>query len=138
MISATIADRSALRALDRLSRARTRDLAEVVGAVHESQVRRRIADEKTAPDGSAWAPWAADYEGGDSLLLRSGSLLDSIAFVVGDDDVAVGSPLIYAGAHERGADTIPARPFLGVSAANADELAEAVEGWLAAAAEGRR
>ncbi|MPW30463.1 phage virion morphogenesis protein [Agarivorans sp. B2Z047] len=77
-----------------------------VGAIHESQVRRRIADEKAAPDGSAWEPWSEDYaktrHGGQSLLRGEGDLLDSITHSSTTDSAAIGSPLSYAGVHQDG------------------------------------
>lgn len=136
MMVVTLNDREVQRALDRLSRLRTRELGEAVGAVVESQTRRRISEEKTAPDGTPWAPWSSEYakersrRGGGSLLERSGALVDSIAFEVSGDEVIVGSPLEYAGAHQDGTDAIPARPYLGLSDANVDEVVRVIEDYL--------
>lgn len=83
-------------------------LSDDIGAVVESQTRRRIADEKTAPDGSKWEAWSADYaktrHGNQSLLQGDGDLLDSIQFYVDKKAVHVGSPLLYAGVHNDGFD----------------------------------
>lgn len=77
-----------------------------IGAVVESQTRRRISDEKTAPDGTPWAPWSDAYaktrHGGQSLLQGDGDLLDSIEYQVQRNSVRVGSPLAYAGVHQDG------------------------------------
>lgn len=155
MLSAELTDRGAIRALDRLSRIKTSELAEDLGAIVESQTRRRISEEKTAPEGEPWAPWADGYRDGEDaggkprrdrkgryqkksagggILVASGALLDSIAYVVGDDEVTVGSALAYAGAHQEGNDTTPARPYLGLSAENTRDLVEAVGDFLAEAA----
>lgn len=82
------------------------ELLESIGAVVESQTRRRISDEKTAPDGTPWAPWSDAYaktrHGGQSLLQGDGDLLDSIEYQVQRSSVRVGSPLAYAGVHQDG------------------------------------
>lgn len=83
-------------------------LSDDIGAVVESQTRRRISDEKTAPDGSKWEAWSTDYaktrHGNQSLLQGDGDLLDSIQFYVEKKAVHVGSPLLYAGVHNDGFD----------------------------------
>ena len=73
------------RLLDTLGRSDHKaELLESIGAVAESQTRRRISDEKTAPDGTPWAPWSTDYaktrHGNQSLLQGDGDLLDSIEY----------------------------------------------------------
>lgn len=82
------------------------ELLESIGAVVERQTRRRIEDEKTAPDGTPWAPWSDAYaktrHGGNSLLQGEGGLYDSIEFQVQRNSVRVGSPLAYAGVHQDG------------------------------------
>ena len=121
------------------------EVLETVGATVESQTRRRIDTEKTAPDGSRWANWSASYaktrHGGHSLLSGRGDLLDSIRSEVRGRQAEVGSNLVYAAAHQDGLDmtivstkrrvTIPARPFLGVSEANEREIEQVVNDWLA-------
>ena len=71
------------------------ELLDSIGAVVESQTRRRIADEKTAPDGSAWAPWSDAYaktrHGNQSLLQGEGALLDSIEYQVERGKVRIGA-----------------------------------------------
>lgn len=75
-------------------------LLDGLGAVVESQTRRRIADEKTAPDGSAWPEWSASYaktrHSNQSKLQGNGDLLDSIQYIVERNQVRIGSPLVYA------------------------------------------
>lgn len=134
----------ARRMLDRLSRLQTSRLLEVLGSELESQTRRRLATEKTSPDGAPWAPWSKDYaeqrpnKGG--LLELSGGLIDSIAYEVGEDAVTVGSNLVYALVHQEGTvvgplregqGRTPARPYLGVSDANLADLGELVLEFLA-------
>lgn len=127
----------ARRVLDRLSRLETSRLLEVLGSELESQTRRRIAAEKTDPDGVPWAGWSEAYaeqrppKGG--LLELSGGLIDSIAYEVGQDAVTVGSNLVYALTHQEGNSElgVPARPYLGVSDENIADLGELVREFLA-------
>lgn len=82
------------------------ELLESIGAVVESQTRRRISDEKTSPAGEKWQDWSEDYRetrhGNQSLLQGDGGLMDSIQHIVERGRVRVGSPLGYAGVHQDG------------------------------------
>lgn len=83
-------------------------LLDLIGAEVESQTHRRIRDEKTAPDGSAWPEWSTSYaatrHGNQSLLMGGGELDDSIQYLVRGKKVHVGSPLAYAAVHQEGFD----------------------------------
>lgn len=118
------------------------ELLTTIGAVGESQTRRRITDEKTAPDGTPWKP---NLEG-TSILMRSGdNLLGSVAYITGSGTVAWGASWWLAHVHQDGAVirpkdadklafmlggklvlakqvVIPAREFVGVSSENETEL----------------
>lgn len=119
------------------------ELLESIGAVVESQTRRRIEEEKTAPDGEPWADWSEEYaktrHGGHSLLMGEGDLGDSIQFAVTGDAVEVGTNLIYGAIHQFGGDEvgmpIPARPYLGLSADDGAELVDIVNDWIDATLE---
>jgi phage virion morphogenesis protein len=108
------------------------DVLANIGALVESQTRRRISVDKTAPDGSPWSAWSPAYAAtrrqGQSMLMASGGLLDSIAWVEGSDFVAVGSDLVYAAAHQfgpaDGKDGPPARPWLGLSGEDEAEISD--------------
>lgn len=84
------------------------ELLDNIGQMVERQTRRRIMDEKTAPDGTPWAPWSASYaktrHGGNSLLMSGNGLLNSIEFQVEGDKVRIGSALRYAAVHQEGFD----------------------------------
>lgn len=112
----------------------TDPLTNGIAALLENQTKRRIADEKEAPDGTAWAEWSPDYaatrEPHHSLLIDTQNLLDSIAGQSSDGAATVGTDLVYGPAHQYGTDRIPARPFLGLSKDNADEINEAIKAWL--------
>lgn len=83
-------------------------LKNLIGAEVETQTHRRIQNEKTAPDGSAWDEWSPAYAGtrhsNQSLLQGSGDLDDSIQFFVSGNKIHVGSPLGYAAVHQDGFD----------------------------------
>lgn len=129
------------RRLERLSHLRVQELLDVLGSEVESQTRRRLSEEKTSPAGEAWDEWSEDYaarrpnKGG--LLELSGDLLDSITYEVSSDAVTVGSNLIYAGTHQDGRENagggmdIPARPYLGISDQNGEDLVELTIAFLA-------
>lgn len=120
-----------------------------LGALVVSQTQRRIRTEKTAPDGSAWKPNAA----GTSILFASGALDDSMHHVVSGSAVEVGSGLVYAGIHQHGGTIkpvnaeklafsvagnfvmtdeveMPARPYVGISSENAQEIELFAEDFL--------
>ena len=134
-LNATIAN----KALARLSAADFDVLAYEVGSLIEDQTKRRILDEKTDPDGNAWAPWSARYAKSltrrnrispRSLLVGEGNpgLLESIQNYTAGEVAEVGTNLIYGATHQFGDETrgIPARPYLGVSEANRAEIEDLV------------
>ncbi|PWE52153.1 phage morphogenesis protein [Metarhizobium album] len=122
------------------------ELMSAIGALGESQTRRRIEEEKTSPDGAAWKPNNA----GTSILVDSGQhLLYSIAWRADASEAEWGSTWEYAHVHQDGMTiipknakalvfemggktiraksvTIPARPFVGLSAENRQEIVDLV------------
>lgn len=134
------------RLVSRLSAFDATELMSAIGAMGESQTRRRITDEKTAPDGTAWAP----NREGTSILLKSGEhLLGSVAWTSSAAEAEWGASWEYAHVHQEGATikpqqaerlafrvggklfrpkqvTIPARAFVGLSADNAEEILQLV------------
>lgn len=95
------------RLLDTLGRSDHKAaLLDIIGSFAENQTKHRISNEKTAPDGTPWAPWSTDYaktrHGNQSLLQGDGDLLDSIEYQVQRNSVRVGSALAYAGVHQDG------------------------------------
>lgn len=123
--------------LDRIAGIGFHDVLETIGAVVESQVRRRISDDQEAPDGTPWADWTDAYaktrHGNNSLLMGESHLIDSIApdFPF-KDSVEVSSNLIYAGTQQFGNDVlgIPARPYLGLSGDDEQEITAVIEDWI--------
>lgn len=122
---------------------RPRRLLAVLGERLVNSTKERFAT-NLAPDGASWAPLNpayAEIRTPKPILVQSGTLRDSIHAEVGTSFVRVGSSMIYAGVHQRGAVIrvksarsldfvlgappflvrvksvrIPARPYLGISA----------------------
>ncbi len=105
-------------------------LLDAIGQEVAEQTRDRLMNEKESPDGVPWVNWSDSYaetrHSGNSLLVGDGHLADSMQHVVSGDSVEVGSNLVYAAIHHFGGAevgmAIPERPYLGLSAANEDDL----------------
>ena len=134
---------SALAGLDRLGgKLPTEDLMSDIGARLEFSTRERILSTKTAPDGT---PWPANAEGTPTLLRTGDHLLGSIAWTASATETEVGSSWQFAHVHQEGMTisaknaellsfvvggrhvskksvTIPARPFVGMSAEDAAKI----------------
>ncbi len=127
------------------------ELMSAIGAMGEMQTRRRISAEKTSPDGAAWPPNLK----GTSILMETGqNLLASIAHSSSAEQAEWGASWEFAHVHQEGAVitpknarylavpaaafgagdgvrfaksvTIPARPFVGISDDNAQEIIDLV------------
>lgn len=131
----------AIAGLRHLSAFDIADLAYNVGALLESSTRRRIDEEKTAPDGAAWAPWSPGYaatrSGRHSLLVGDNSLAGSIQNLSDDQAAIVGTNMVYGAIHQFGGEAgrnhaaeIPARPYLGISERDRRDIERLVEGEL--------
>ena len=136
----------------------TRDIAGIL----EESTRERFATE-TGPDGEAWEPSLRVKLFGGRTLTLDGHLGDSISSDYNAAMAEVGSNRVYAAIHQFGGDiearggalhfefagrgtgtyvtvqsvTIPARPYLGVSDADADDMDHAVMHELASRLEAR-
>lgn len=148
----TFDDDEAVVAFNRLVAAGT-DLTPLMRDIGEHLLRTtrdRFADEK-APDGTPWAPLsettkARKTRNAGRILTESGILGGQLAYRASSDELMVGSPTIYAGTHQFGASRgafgttsrgspipwgdIPARPFLGLSGDDEDEVAALVSDFL--------
>lgn len=103
------------------------------------------------PDGNPWTPHApatvmrralrgGSGTGSAQILIDSARLRNSITHVAGRDRVSVGTNVIYAAIHQLGgqagrggAATIPPRPFLGLDAADREDIPEILKRHLAEA-----
>lgn len=138
---------AAARFLNRLASPRIAGEAlQLTGGLMESQTKGRF-DLGVAPDGTPWAPWSEGYAAsrapGQSLLVGTGALRDSIAWSIDGDALSIGSNLVYAAIHQLGGEAgmapgpaaIPARPYLGLSERDGLEIEDALGGWLAGGAQ---
>ncbi len=150
-IAVDVADMAAAETLlARMGDADSTDLMTNIGALLESSTRERIEETKTAPDGTAWP---ANREGTSTLLRTGRHLRDSLAFIASRDQVEVGAAWEFAHVHQFGAIikpskspmlvfrllgrvvraakvTIPARAFVGVSAADERDIVHLATDWL--------
>lgn len=136
----------ALRALRPIFDFEPSELMTAIAALGESQTRRRISEEKTAPDGTPWLP---NTEGTPILVATGQHLLYSIAWTASASEAEWGAAWEHAHVHQDGmvivpkqakalvfqlggktvaakSVTIPARPFVGLSAENEQEIVELV------------
>ncbi|QFR32385.1 phage virion morphogenesis protein [Ancylobacter sp. TS-1] len=127
----------------------TLELMTHIGGVLENGMLERLQTTKTAPDGTPWAPNRA----GTPILVDSGWLLGSVGFIASPNEVQAGASAHYAHVHQDGAVikpksaarlhfmvgnrhvfarqvTIPARPFVGVSAEDEREIERVTLDWL--------
>lgn len=111
-----------------------------IGGIIESSTRRRIAETKTAPDGTPWQGLSAKtlaQKTGKSgktrggILVDTGSLMRSITHEASANSVIVGSGMLYARWHQQGAKHLPARPFLGLSETDVRDINEHLDARIA-------
>lgn len=128
---------------DRLARRveDTSDLMDEIGSMLVASTQDRF-ERSTGPDGRAW-PQSVRVQmtqGTAKTLLDTGRLMTSITHEPGNDQVEVGSNVIYAAIHQMGgqagrghAATIPARPYLGLSGPDEREISRILDDYLAGA-----
>lgn len=135
-------------------------LLDDIGGSVASAARHRF-ETGLAPDGEPWEPSAQGWTSTTSeergrTLVGSGHLRDSITHQVSGDEVAIGTNVVYGAIHQFGgkiepkADghmvfkigdafvsvseiVLPARPYLGLSADDREEVLAQAEDWLAEA-----
>lgn len=115
----------------KLSSADRRELLGRIGNEVEAQTQNRLAETEGSPDGKPWQElaektkryYAKKFPGlRKSILNLTGGLQDSIESQVDDWSVLVGATKVYAATHQFGRGKIPARPYLGISTSNADDI----------------
>lgn len=134
-------------------------LLNAIGLEMVTSTQRRF-ETGTAPDGSRWRPSLAALEERRQTLIKTARLRDSNTYNVTSTDVEVGTNVEYAGIHQGGATipphtirarraralripgvgfrrsvkhpggTIPARPFLGLSAQDETIIHNLTEDWM--------
>lgn len=156
-IEISIDDRELRRAFGKLAdlMGDTTPIMSVIGTALVGSTHQRFISQ-TDPDGAAWQALNKEYAAtkrNSRILTESGRLRDSINSQASADEVRVGTNVIYAAPHQFGATikpvsashlmfrmgdrfvmvdsvTLPARPFLGISADDETEIAEIVFGAL--------
>ena len=152
-ISVTIEDRAVREAFRTLAfrLGNTRPVMAAIGVELVGSTHMRFVSQ-TDPEGNAWQalnPAYAATKRNSRILTESGRLRDSINAQAGQDEVRVGTNVIYARAHQEGAEikpvsashlwfriggdlikadsvTLPARPYLGISSDDETSIAEIV------------
>lgn len=144
----TIDDAAVKGALTRLIAAGVglRPVLDEIGASLLASTQQRFEDGKS-PAGAAWKPSIRASRDGGATLVDRGHLRDSMTHRASDNEVEVGTNVLYAAVHQFGATinaktsqglrfkigdrfitkqsvTIPARPFLGISEDDAAEIQE--------------
>jgi phage virion morphogenesis protein len=124
---------------------RTRNISDVLDEIGSSLVTSTQArfEKEESPEGDPWADHSEATKkkrGDDASILRNEIHLYNITHAVSGSKVMVGTNLIYGRIHQLGGEagrvtarvTIPARPYLGLSDADREEIAaivtERVEG----------
>lgn len=129
-----------LRRYQNLFRQRLPAMFKVVAKVAQKQTERRVSTEKTDPDGSPWASWSDSYaesrQSFHSLLINSKELFRSFRIVLGREAALMGTEVPYASFVQKGTSTMPARPFLGVSSSNLQDMQARLDEWVSKQVEG--
>lgn len=152
-ISVTVQDKAVREAFRTLAfrMGDTRPVMAAIGTELVASTHMRFVSQKD-PDGNAWMALNRSYAAtkrNSRILTESGRLRDSINAQAGQDEVRVGTNVIYARVHQEGATirpkdasalvffiggdlvkaksvTLPPRPFLGISAQDEASIAEIV------------
>lgn len=133
MAAFVLDNRGVKKLLDRITQIEQRlqasgTLKRQLGKLVTEQTKRRITSEKTTPSGAAWKKWSIDYARtrgpGHSLLISTGALRDSIKTRATKDGIAVTSDRDYSAAVNE------VRTFLGISAANQEEIHALISEWM--------
>lgn len=145
-LTISIDDAELRKAIDRLYD-RMSDLTPAMRDIGEYMLgaTRDRFDNETAPDGSKWQALSPRYAARKAkmrnalrgILTRRGTLRDTIRYKASNSDVVIGSDRPYAAIHQLGGQagrgrkaTIPARPFLGVSPQDQEEIIKILGDYL--------
>jgi len=126
--------------LDRLLR-RVSDatpLMDDIGAMLVTSTQDRF-ERGVDPEGTAWkqSDRVTRAQGNAQTLVDTGRLMTSITHVPGNNEVEVGTNVIYGAIHQAGGQagrgksvTIPARPYLGISFDDRAEIGNLIDDYL--------
>jgi phage virion morphogenesis protein len=138
MLEITVDDAGVREALTALQK-RLGDLTIPFQDLGESLLNSTRArfDSMAAPDGAPWAPLSPAYQKTkpkhkDLILTLNGYLRGTLAYQASPRALRLGSPMNYAAQHQFGdpARHLPARPFLGLSEADRQEIIATLQDWL--------
>ena len=124
-----IIDDTEVRArLKQMSDLDTADMLDDIGGYMVSVITRRFRT-SIGPDGQPWLPSERALESDGKTLVDRGNLRDSVTYVVGRGQVAIGTNIVYGAIHQFGGQagrghkaTLPARPYLGMSDRDKTEI----------------
>lgn len=132
------------KAFQRVAKSEVTTLLSDIGSLLEDSARERVYDTKESPEGAPWADWSERYAltrgPQHSFLYGKGDLLDSLTHQVSGDVLEVGATREYAATHQYGDEdrNIPARPYLGISEEDKDDIISIVGEWFEKNMEGGR
>lgn len=107
-------------------------LMDAIGGILESSTRQRFND-KQAPSGVKWAdlmPSTQAKKANNNILVQSGDLMASITHHVNATSTTVGTPKIYGVYHQFGTSDMKARPFLGLSDEDKEDIYDLINEHL--------
>jgi len=119
--------------VSRLAEFKPDRLLTVLGSLVRSQTLRHF-EQESGPAGK-WAPLSpatiARKRGRQGQILSdTGRLRGSISAVVADHEVEVGTNVFYGKFHQHGTRKMKARPFLGLTDADRDEVERTVHAFM--------
>lgn len=138
-IQLQISNSAEVKAVFEALQATLADLTPVFQDIGESMLNRTRERfrTQTAPDGSPWAALSPDYakhkkKNKDKILTLAGRLRGTLNYQAGPRSVRIGTPLFYGAAHQFGRPEInlTARPFLGLSRSDEQELLDILNDHL--------
>lgn len=107
-------------------------LMEDIGTYLEGSTRDRFAT-KTAPSGVKWAnllPQTQAKKGNNNILVQSGNLMQSITYHATPNSMQIIADKPYGKFHQKGTKHMVARPFLGLSADDQQEIFAIINDYL--------
>ncbi len=112
-------------------------LMQAIGSVLENSTRQRF-NTKKSPVGVSWAVLMpatlhTKHGRGGGILVDRGDLMRSITFHAAGDSVAVGTDREYGKYHQAGTKHMVARPFLGLSQQDEQDINDMINDFLAGA-----
>lgn len=118
---------------------KTGDLSEPLADIGEHLLlsHRDRWDAQESPDGAAWAPLSETYQAkkqrhANEILRLNDDLRDTLNYQSEPLALYFGTPLEYGAAHQFGRDDInlPARPYLGLSDQDSEDVLSIISGYL--------